>query len=301
MKKSWTMKKTFKQIFITTMGLLYFISGSVACSQSYNDVRFNYKKKPVLFVHGAGLTSKTWDKMIDSFIRSGYPPSYLYAVDIIPRHESNITAAQKFIKPAVEKLLKDANRTANEADAQIRHFKVDIVAHSMGAVSSRYFAAKIAPEKVNTWISIAGSNHGTDALCPYKNEGLGNQEMCPAFARSSTQNPLQVALNGTFHVPVDETPYGFGKDRNPDVRVPPDRNRSIAYYSIYIEPDRWIKPENSALLEGAGGQSPILENISIFEETISGNYMFNKNVQHDFLPKNTDIINFVLILLKNNQ
>ena len=199
----------------------------------------DYSKTPVLFVHGAGLTSKTWNKMIKYLISIGYPSQYLEAVDLIPRHGSNKQAASEFIKPAVEKLLKQATITAQQAGYQGEApLKLDIVSHSMGAVSSRLYTTKIHPDRVRTWISIAGSNHGTNALCPFLYEGEGNREMCPAFASGTDESDIQVLLNGTSHEPIDETPFGIGYDKNIVRQIPTDETRHILYLTIRIEPDR---------------------------------------------------------------
>jgi len=41
--------------------------------------------------------------------------------------------------------------------------KVDIISHSMGSVSSRYYLKNLGgSEKVDAWVSLAGANHGTD-------------------------------------------------------------------------------------------------------------------------------------------
>ncbi|MCK4817477.1 hypothetical protein KA005_17025, partial [bacterium] len=171
----------------------------------------------------------------------------------------------------------------------------DIVSHSMGAVSSRWYCAKLHPERIRTWISIAGANHGTDALCQFTTPG--SKEMCPAFAINKDQSKIQIYLNGSESKAVDETPFGIGRDRETIRRVPPDEKRKILYYTIRIEPDSWIKPERSAILDGCGGLRISISSNMQLKETKPGNFLFEKTISHDHLPKDKDMITFVAMLL----
>ena len=262
----------------------------------------DYSKTPVLFVHGAGLSSKTWNKMIKYFISIGYPSEFLHAVDLMPRYGSNKRAATEFIKPEAEKLLQRAMQAIQKANySGEAPKKLDIVSHSMGAVSSRFFTTKIHPARVRTWISIAGANHGTNALCPLSNNGEGSREMCPAFAPSTEESDIQAVLNGTPNEPIDETPFGIGYDEKRVRRIPPDETRNILYLTVRIEPDRWIKPEQSAILDGAGSVSISIPPEFPIKETSPGNYLFEKKVGHDPLPRNSNLIRFVALLLSTRD
>jgi hypothetical protein len=258
----------------------------------------DYSRTPVLFVHGHGLSSSTWNAMIADFIRIGYPPEYLYAVEIVPNTMANVLAATTVLAPAAELLLANAETAARNAGYQgTVSQRLDIVSHSMGAVSSRWYTVKLRPDRVRVWIALAGANHGTDALCPYSDEAA--REMCPAFATSVDRNAVQVNLNGAPTSPIDESPYGVGDDRSGIVRVPPDSTRRIVYYSIRIEPDVWIKPESSAILDGAGGASVSVPTDIPVTETSPGNYLFTGTTDHDNLPSNSDLIRLVALLLAN--
>jgi hypothetical protein len=274
------------------------IGGALFVFQQGTSMSPDYSKTPVLFIHGSGMYSSTWTKMIRYFVQTGYPAEYLHAVELKPNEGSNKRAVFMFIKPAVESLLQQAAVTARQAGFQGKTpQRVDLVSHSMGAASSRWYAAKLHPERVRTWISVAGSNHGTNALCAYVRGGEGNREMCPAFATSVEESAFQVMLNGTPQEPIDETPFGLGKDRDQVKRIPPDERRNILYYTIRIEPDGWIKPEHSALLDGAGGISISIPPDIPVRETSSGNYLFTKKVTHDPLPSEPDLMRFVALLL----
>lgn len=220
---------------------------------------------------------------------SGYTPQELLAVDMQPRDGSNPRAARRFIAPAVEELLQ---RSAVVARQQHRRpaERVDIVAHSMGAISSRWYMAFMQPERVRLWIGIAPANHGTNVLCGY--EGDGDQELCPAFASSEEQSAVQARLNGTPTRVSDTTPFGLGADPQPAVSMRPDARRCIVYFTVRIEPDEWIKPERSALLAGAGGLEVDVQGLPLIE-TSAGNFLFTAPTIHDDLPRHAAVAEFV--------
>ena len=256
----------------------------------------DYGKTPVLFVHGRGLSSETWHPMMYALNERGYPDEYLFGVDLEPSDGGNERAATEQIVPAIEGLLAKAAEAATVAGYEGRSpQRVDIVAHSMGAFSSRWYVARIRPERVRTWISIAGANHGTDAVCGLKAECDG--EMCPAFASSGAQSLLQIALNGSPTEPLDETPYGLGPDPRDVPRVPPDADRAVLYYTIRIPKDEWIRPAHSATLEGAGGPRVRLPRGLPVAETSRGNYLFTGSAWHDELAQAADVILLVAQLL----
>ena len=252
---------------------------------------------PVLFVHGSGLASSSFDEMIRTLLRRGYPAAFLRAVDLIPSNGSNRTAASAILAPAVENLLISSNayaRDAGHSETDIR--RVCMVAHSMGAVSSRWYAAKLRPDRVALWIGIAGSNHGTNAL-----EGLdgpGNEEMVPAFASSAAESEIQIELNGSPASPIDESPFGRGTDPADRETVPADTIRRIVYFTIRIEPDFWIRPAESALLAGAGGTPIRIDSELPFRETSAGNFLADVKSKHDALPEDQDVIELVQTLLR---
>ncbi|MDJ0711367.1 MAG: alpha/beta fold hydrolase [Woeseiaceae bacterium] len=256
-----------------------------AVSEECSDSQLN----PVLFVHGSGLSSDSWGDALHAFRRAGYASHDLYAIDLVPNDGDNVAAAERQIARAVDQLLQ--GRCDN---SQAR--RVDIIAHSMGAFSSRWYAAQVAPEHVRTLITVAGANYGTDALCGIA--GAGNRQMCPA--RSDRAGP-QAILNGSAANPVDSTPFGAGTDSHAADSVPPDASRRIVYLTVRIEPDEWIVPAASAELDGAGGIS--LEQATNYRmtETSAGNYRFDKSVSHDELPYDPDLIRFLLLVVSRES
>ncbi len=265
------------------------------CSEAHSNPP-DYSRTPVLFVHGHGLSSADWRPLIAHLAATGYPREYLHAVDIVPNTMANVRAATTVIEPAAAQLLARARAAARSAGHKGgAPPRLDIVSHSMGVVSSRWYAAKLHPELVRTWISLAGSNHGTNTLCWFKDEAA--REMCPAFATSAEKNAVQVALNGPPAAPSDETPYGLGSDRPGAPRIPPDRTRNILYLTVRIEPDSWITPERSAVLDGAGGVPFAVPAGVPVEESSSGNFLFRARVDHCSLLNHPDLIRLVAAML----
>jgi hypothetical protein len=169
------------------------------------------------------------------------------------------------------------------------------VSHSMGAASSRWYVAKVAPYRVRTWISLAGVNHGSNALSAFSSAGY--REIKPAFAASLDECRFQVLLNGTPAAPNDETPYGLGSDKKAVERIPADESRSVAYFTVYIEPDKWIQPASSARVDGAGGIGFLVpDGLPVLESSV-GNYLFTERTNHDRLPRDEDVIRLVTAML----
>lgn len=105
---------------------------------------------PILFVHGYLGSSANWDTMRQRFIADGWQDFELYAYNY-GVFSSNATSAAE-IRSQVDNIIAITGAT-----------KVDIISHSMGSVSSRYYLKNLGgSEKVDAWVSLAGANHGTD-------------------------------------------------------------------------------------------------------------------------------------------
>lgn len=196
----------------------------------------DYHKTPVLLIHGVGDTEHVWDRMIDRMVAAGYPRAYVKAVRLEPSTGSSISAAASQVGPAISTLLDAA------AGAGASPVKVDLVAHSMGAVAARWYAAFVAPTRVRTVVTLAGANHGTTAVCGWA--GAGPAELCAAAAKDG--GPLAQLLHG------DETPYSLTPDPPGRPHTPPTDSARIVYLAVWLEKDEWIVPTESAQLAGAG-------------------------------------------------
>lgn len=105
---------------------------------------------PILFVHGWSGSASNWNTMIGRFEKDGWKNSELSAYSY-NTSQSNKTSAEKEVKPRVESLLASTGAS-----------KVDIVAHSMGSLNSRWYIKFLGGEsKVDDWVSLGGPNHGT--------------------------------------------------------------------------------------------------------------------------------------------
>lgn len=107
---------------------------------------------PILFVHGWSGSASNWNTMIGRFEKDGYAKSQLRAYSY-NTSQSNKTTAETIVKSEVEKLKKETGAS-----------KVDIVAHSMGSLNSRWYIkfVKEGEANVDDWVSLGGPNHGTD-------------------------------------------------------------------------------------------------------------------------------------------
>jgi pimeloyl-ACP methyl ester carboxylesterase len=261
----------------------------------------DYARAPVLFVHGHGMDGSSFEPLMQHLAGTGYPRAFLAAPAIPSMEVGNQRAAETAIAHAVERLLAAASAAARAAGrADLVHAKIDIVAHSMGALSSRWYATKVRPDRVRTWIALAGANHGTTALCPFRD--LGARDSCPAFARSPRLNPLQAALNGGHDAPADESPFGLGRDAARVASVRPTPERGIAYYTVRLDPDEWIRPANSALLDGSGGLILDGRIARALVETSPGNFLYDfargADLGHDSMLGHPDIHRFVAAVLR---
>lgn len=109
----------------------------------------NVKHDPILFVHGFASSGLIWGTMMSSLVADGWLASdmttWSYDGSI-----SNVTVAG-MIKSKVDSIL-----------AATGAIKVDMISHSMGSLSSRYYARNLGgSDKIDAWVSLAGPNHGT--------------------------------------------------------------------------------------------------------------------------------------------
>lgn len=104
---------------------------------------------PILFVHGYTSNASAWDTMKSRFLADGWESNYLYAYTFSST-KSNASIAQ------------DVANRVNEIKAATGAAKVDIIAHSMGSLSSRYYLKNLGgTASVDDWVSLGGPNHGT--------------------------------------------------------------------------------------------------------------------------------------------
>ena len=103
---------------------------------------------PILFIHGWNASSATWNTMVSRFKADGWTNAEL-ANWSYNFHSSNANTAA-IIKQKVDSILAGTGAT-----------KVDIITHSMGALSARYYVRFVEDGKVDALVSLGGPNHGT--------------------------------------------------------------------------------------------------------------------------------------------
>lgn len=184
---------------------------------------------PILFVHGWSENESAWTTMIDNFEEEGWTSEELHNWRY-NTSQSNATTARE-VAAKVEEILR---RTGAE--------QVDLVTHSMGGLSTRYYLKNLGgTEDVDDWVSLGGPNHGTSTA--YFCFSTACTEMRPG-------SRFLTALNEE-----DETPG------------------STSYGTFWSSCDEIINPDESVLLSGATnteigcvGHIAMLSNTSVFED-----------------------------------
>lgn len=161
-------------------------------------------KRPVLFVHGWNSSQATWDTAVASFKAAGYVDAELFRWSYDTSQSNTVTAED--IRTRVASI-----RTQTGWD------KVDVVAHSMGSLSSRYYLKNLGGDAfVDDWVSLGGPNHGTDTanLCTQTScremrigsaflTALNSGDESPGAPASSTWwSPCDTVINPDSSVPV---------------------------------------------------------------------------------------------------
>jgi triacylglycerol lipase len=107
------------------------------------------ERHPILFVHGWSSSGSVWSTMITNFKKDGWTDAQL-ANWSYNTSQSNATTAQQ-IRTKVDSILLATGAT-----------RVDVITHSMGGLSSRYYAKNLGGDtKIDAWVSLGGPNHGT--------------------------------------------------------------------------------------------------------------------------------------------
>ena len=129
---------------------------------------FSLKKPPVVLVHGRNTDSGVWGELNQFLINNGYSENMLFGWNYDTTQSTNEVLSAKF-KEYVKGVLQQTGEK-----------KVDIVAHSLGSLPSRwYIKFDGGKDIVRNWISLAGPNHGTALgdLCAIWDQGC--KDMTP--------------------------------------------------------------------------------------------------------------------------
>jgi triacylglycerol lipase len=154
---------------------------------------------PIIFVHGYNASSATWTTMYGRFKRDGYTSAELVNWSYDYR-QSNATTAQQ-LSAKVDSVL-----AATGAQ------RVDIITHSMGALSARYYVRNLLlsiDTRVDAVVSLGGPNHGTSTA--FGCAPISCVEMRPASSYLASLNDTDETWGtpryGTWWSPCDEVIY----------------------------------------------------------------------------------------------
>ena len=106
---------------------------------------------PILFVHGWNSSGSVWTTMIERFKADGYTDAEL------TNWSYNTSQSNKTTANEIAQLVAQIKTRTGAA-------QVDIISHSMGGLSSRWYAKFVAGGQtdLDDWVSLGGPNHGTD-------------------------------------------------------------------------------------------------------------------------------------------
>lgn len=258
------------------------LAACVACARSESPVAAAAacELPPLILVHGLDQGPELFAPLIAAIEKQGVPGACVHAIRLEPANGDNIRAAEAQLAPFVEAVLRETNR-ARATRRQPPIEKVYLLGHSMGALSARWYAAVLHPERVALFIATSGANHGTRWQCEHP-FGAGHQQMCPPFAADAAHSALQFRLNGAPGPDVDETPHGLGNDSPGVHSVPADAARALVYLTLRTNDDRYILPADSLLLDGAGGLAREPD-AALATATSPGNFLLRVQSGHDEL------------------
>ena len=181
--------------------------------------------EPVLFVHGWNANSTTWTTMVGRFKADGYTDAELVNWSYNSA-QSNKTTAQ-LIAQKVDSIMRVTGAT-----------RVDIITHSMGALSARYYIRNLGGDgKVDGLVTLGGANHGTNTAF------FCGQASC-----------IEMRPGSTFLAALNSTTDAFGSPR---------------YAAWWSGCDEVISPQKSAMftaLSATNTQTVCLKHSQLHED-----------------------------------
>jgi triacylglycerol lipase len=182
---------------------------------------------PILFVHGWNGSESNWSTMISNFEREGWTREEL--------NNWRYNTSQSNVRTASE-----VARKVEEIRSRTGAAKVDIIAHSMGSLNTRYYLKNLrGTEFVDDWVSLGGPNHGTTTA--------------NSCAEASC---VEMRIGSEFLTRLNEG------DETPG---------TVSYGTWWSSCDEFINPDESVLLTGATntaagcvGHIALLSNSTVF-------------------------------------
>ncbi|WP_395854256.1 lipase [Cystobacter fuscus] len=115
-------------------------------------VRASSEPVPVLFVPGTDDNANRLNPMLDTFVAAGWPRDRLHAVDLHPNNG----------QLPIEAIAYQVGRAAEALRRRTHAERVDVVAFSQGALSTRYWMQSLGGQPhVRRFVSISGPHQGT--------------------------------------------------------------------------------------------------------------------------------------------
>jgi triacylglycerol lipase len=174
------------------------------------------QKDPVIFVHGwvLGYGLTPWDTMKDYLVQNGWSRDRLFEIYFTdPIWASNVTNAQE-LAAFVDWVLRVTGAK-----------KVDLVCHSMGGLSARYYLKFLGgATKVDDYVAIGTPQHGT------------------------IMAPLGVIVTLGSAGCIEMTP---GSEFLQKLNAGDETPGSVSYYSFGSKTDELVQPWTTIALSGA--------------------------------------------------
>ncbi|QSQ27263.1 alpha/beta hydrolase [Pyxidicoccus parkwayensis] len=177
-------------------------------------------KEPVIFIHGNSDSAAGWKGSIETFSKNGYKPSELYAMTWGPANPLQ-AANQHHSQEYLEEVRAFIQAVKEYTGAK----KVDVIGHSMGVTlarkaiqggdgfdpyaHSKFNLGKPLTDSVDTFVGIAGANHGLAAA-------LWTGDMVPTTNRTSGLHPDSAILKDLNAVNHDEGEHVYSIWSNVD-------------------------------------------------------------------------------------
>ncbi len=165
---------------------------------------------PVVLIHGRNADPGVWGPTLEALRARGYDAGRLFTWSYDTSLSTNETLAGR-LSAYVDTVL-----------ARTGAAKVDIVAHSLGSLPSRWYVKYgNGSRTVKNWISLAGPNHGT-----------GLAWLCAAWDQGCR----------------DMTPDSYVVSR---LNRTPEAPAPVRYWTFWSRDDEQITPASSTRLDGA--------------------------------------------------
>jgi triacylglycerol lipase len=187
---------------------------------------------PVLFVHGRTKDKSDWDWMINKLVGDGWSRDILYAYTFTNPSDAtegaNMRNAQQ-IAAWVDQILAETGAK-----------KVDLVSHSMGGLSTRFYIKSLGGvNKVDDYVSLACPQHGSTGQVGAEAkpdttllEMLNAGDETPGGVLSDTLGPR-------------DDPVGEGGYTGTHV------SGNVTWTTIWSKTDGTVVPGESGMLDGA--------------------------------------------------